>query len=182
MRVRLTVTPRIESPGPGSVDREAGENPARTRHCHRGSPPHARSEPLVRHRTGKARRGRPGSQETSLRPQARSSSGRGGSLQLQFRSAGLTAGLLTLALEPPALAGPTVAVRVEGKGATFAEEQRIATPDGTVSSGDVNSCAGNTPLGAMHQAVGGDWSGAWFGTGTGYFVERIRSENYPSDG
>jgi hypothetical protein len=107
---------------------------------------------------------------------------RGGSLQLQFRSAGLAAGLLTLALAPPALAGPTVTVRVEGKGGTFAEEQRIATPDGTVSSGDGNSCAGNTPLGAMHQAVGGDWAGAWFGTGTGYFVERIRSENYPSDG
>src|SRR3954469_20932033 len=45
MRVRLTVTgcllARIESPRPGSVEREAGENPARTRHCDRGSPPHA---------------------------------------------------------------------------------------------------------------------------------------------
>ena len=101
-------------------------------------------------------------------------------MQLQFRSAGLAAGFLCLALAPPALAGPTVTLRIEGKAKTFVEEQRIATPDGTVSSGDGNSCAGNTPLGAMHQAVGGDWSGSWFGPSAGYFVERIRDENYPS--
>ena len=79
-------------------------------------------EPLVRHRTGKARRGRPGSQETSLRPQARSPRGRGGSLHLHRRSAGLAAGLLTLVLAAPAVAAPvTVDLRIEGKERTLYE-------------------------------------------------------------
>ena len=98
------------------------------------------------------------------------------------RSTGLVAGFLCLAFAPPALAGPNVTIRVEGKAETHVEEQRIATPDGPVSSGDGNSCAGNTPLGAMHQTVAGDWSGAWYGSSAGYFVERIRGETYLSDG
>src|SRR5215210_1903885 len=103
MRVRLTVTPRIESPGPGSVDREAGANPARSRHCDRGSPPHAPAIAAAGHwhrlaRAGKARKGRPGSQETSLRPQAFSPRGKGW-LPMQIpHSAGLVAGVLALTL------------------------------------------------------------------------------------
>ena len=47
---------------PRSVDREAGANPARTRHCDRGSPPQASStaQPLDRTRAGKAREVGPG--------------------------------------------------------------------------------------------------------------------------
>jgi hypothetical protein len=93
------------------------------------------------------------------------------------RLAGLVAGLLSLALAPPALAGPNVTIRIEGKAKTLVEEQRLAAPDGRVSAGDGNSCSGDTALGAMHQAVGGDWSGPW--GGTTYFIERIRDENYP---
>jgi hypothetical protein len=97
-------------------------------------------------------------------------------LQLRLRSAGLAAGLLTLALAPPALAGPSVTIRVEGKAKTLAEEQRLATPDAQVPT-STGSCNGNTALGALHQAVAGDWSGnGSFGT---EFVERIRDENYP---
>jgi hypothetical protein len=97
-------------------------------------------------------------------------------LQLQFRSAGLAAGLLTLALAAPALAGPSVTIRVEGKAKTLAEEQRLATPDGQVPT-STGSCSGATALGALHAVVAGDWSGnGSFGT---EFVERIRDENYP---
>ena len=97
-------------------------------------------------------------------------------MQLQFRSAGLAAGLLTLALAPPALAGPSVTVRVEGKAKTIAEEQRLATPDAQVPT-STGSCNGTTALGALHAVVAGDWSGnGSFGT---EFVERIRDENYP---
>jgi hypothetical protein len=97
-------------------------------------------------------------------------------LHLQLRSAGLAAGLLTLALAPPALAGPSVTIRVEGKGKTMVEEQRLATPDAPVPT-STGTCNGNTALGALHQAVSGDWSGNGdFGT---EFVERIRDENYP---
>ena len=104
---------------------------------------------------------------------------RGGSLQRQFRSAGLAAGLLTLALAPSALAGPTVTIRVEGKTTTHVEEQKLATPDGQIPT-STGSCNGNTALGALHAAVGGDWSGnGTFGT---EFVERIRSESYPLGG
>src|SRR5688572_271206 len=56
---------------------------------------------------------------------------RGGSLHFQFRSAGLAAGLLTLALAPPALAGPSnVTVRVEGTNDTVLEETAVRTTDG----------------------------------------------------
>src|SRR5688572_26182356 len=177
MRVRLTVTPRIESPGPGSVDREAGANPARTRHCHRGSPPHAC---VASHWSviGPGRRGRvgPGARRPPSDHKPEALVERGGSLHLQLRSAGLAAGLLTLALAPPALAGPTVTIRVEGKAKTMVEEQRLATPDAPAPT-STGTCNGNTALGALHQAVSGDWSGN--GTYGTEFVERIRDENYP---
>src|SRR5215212_3323758 len=116
MRVRLTVTPRIESPGPGSVDREAGANPARPRHCHRGSPPHAC---VASHWSsiGPGRRGRvgPGARRPPSDHKPEALVERGGSLKLRFRSAGLAAGLLTLAIAAPAVAAPSnVTVRVEG--------------------------------------------------------------------
>ena len=97
-------------------------------------------------------------------------------MHLQLRSAGLAAGLLALALAPPALAGPSVTIRVEGKAKTMVEEQRLATPDAPVPT-STGTCNGNTALGALHQAVAGDWSGN--GTYGTEFVERIRDENYP---
>ena len=78
MRVRLTVTPtyritRTRVGGQGSRC-ESGADPPLSP----GKPlARVRCRPLVRSRTGKARRGRPGSQETSLRPQARSPRGKG---------------------------------------------------------------------------------------------------------
>jgi hypothetical protein len=96
-------------------------------------------------------------------------------LQLHRRSAGLAAGLLALVLAPPALAGPTVTIRVEGKTRTHVEEQRLATPDGQIPT-STGTCSGNSALGALHSAVAGDWSGN--GTYGTEFVERIRDEEY----
>src|SRR5829696_2489116 len=76
MRVRLTVTPRIESPDKG---RWTGK-PVRIRRgpaTVTGEAPACESEPLVPRGTGKARKGRPGSQETSLRPQSPNPRGKG---------------------------------------------------------------------------------------------------------
>src|SRR4051794_13061968 len=120
MRVRLTVTPRIESPGPGSVDREAGANPARTRHCHRGSPSHARASHWSRQgpgrREGEARE--PGDLPPTTSPTPR---GRGWLLQ-PHRPAGLLAGLLCPAAAAPAAAAPvTVDLRIEGRDRTLFE-------------------------------------------------------------
>src|SRR5215210_2844515 len=119
MRVRLTVTPRIESPGPGSVDREAGENPARTRHCDRGSPPHARASHWSRRGPGRRGRVGPGVRRPPSDHKARTLVERGGSLKLH-RPAGLLAGFLCLAVAGPAsAAGPAdVTLRVEGTSST----------------------------------------------------------------
>src|SRR5215210_3971062 len=138
MRVRLTVTPRIESPGPGSVDREAGENPARTRHCDRGKPAASESEPLVPSGTGKARRVGPGVRRPPSDHKARTLVERGGSLKLH-RPAGLLAGFLCLAAlaaaSPAAAAGPTVTVRVEGETSTLLERTKV-TLSGAPVPGD----------------------------------------------
>src|SRR5213080_4335889 len=104
MRVRLTVMlppPRIESPRPGSVDREAGANPARTRHCHRGSPPHAARTSAAGHWT--ARAGREGAEGNAREPgdlpptvKPKSLVERGGSY-MKLRTPGLAAGAVVLA-------------------------------------------------------------------------------------
>src|SRR5690349_375609 len=115
MRVRLTVTPPYRiTPDHWSVDREAGANPARTRHCDRGCSPHARDRShWPRRGAGKARRGwarEPG----DLLPtgQAQRPRGKGWLLKLH-RVAGLLAGLCCLIAAPAASAAPvTVNLRI----------------------------------------------------------------------
>ena len=119
MRVRLTVTlGRLvyHARRTRSVVREAGENPARTRHCHRGSPPQGGDScrrSLSRH--GAAREGaegRPGSQETSLRPPSRTPSWKGVAPRMKLSlSTGLAAGLLAVAAAPALAAPVTVDLR-----------------------------------------------------------------------
>src|SRR5215212_6074255 len=128
MRVRLTVTATYRiTPVLRSVAREAGANPARTRHCHRGSPPHAigeiaghwhRSAELGRRGEGQARK--PGDLLPAERPNALVE--RGGSVKLH-RLAGLLAGLCCLLVSPSAQAAPvTVNLRIEGPTRTLFED------------------------------------------------------------
>ena len=98
------------------MDREAGANPARTRHCHRGSPPHAC---VASHWSaiGPGRRGGvgPGARRppSDHKPEALVE-GVAPCIS-NVRSAGLAAGLLTLVLAAPAVAAPSnVTVRIEG--------------------------------------------------------------------
>src|SRR5215216_1795835 len=153
MRVRLTVTPRIESPGQGSVDREAGENPARTRHCDRGSPPHARASHWSRRGPGRRGGVGPAVRRPPSDHKARTLVERGGSLQLH-RPAGLLAGSLCLAVlvAAPAVAaaGPTVNVRVEGENRTLLERTQV-TLSGDAVPGS-SGCDGNS-VGATLEAA-----------------------------
>lgn len=104
---------------------------------------------------------------------------RGGSLQLQLRSTGLTAGLLTLALAPTALAGPSnVTVRVEGASSTLVEEGGLATTTTPVNKRGQGECTGTSAAGALERATNGDWDGTYYGADAGYGVERIFSETY----
>jgi len=71
--------------------------------------------------------------------------------------AGLTAGLLcllALVAAPPALAGPTVTVRVEGQSSTLLERTRVTLPD---TPPPVAACARHTPAAAIEEATRGDW-------------------------
>src|SRR5690348_3907664 len=102
MRVRLTVTPPYRiTPDHRSVDREAGANPARTRHCDRGCSPQAIALTIAAtgpaEGPGRCGRGGPGSQETSCRPESPDALvERGGSVKHHRRLAGLAAGVCCL--------------------------------------------------------------------------------------
>src|SRR4051812_7194348 len=128
MRVRLTVMrvpERILWRRPRSVAREAGANPARTRHCDRASPPLAAIEPQPLARSARWE-GAEGSSPGARRPPPTAkhdTPSRKGVAPLHNQPrAGLTVGLLVLsALAAPAAlaAGPKVSVRVEGANKTL---------------------------------------------------------------
>src|SRR5919199_6818371 len=100
--------------------REAGENPARTRHCDRGSPPLAASSRghWRAARTGKARTGRAREPGDLLRPKAHTPSRKGvASMQILRPRAGLAAGALGVAVLAAPAAAPAkvpVQLRIEG--------------------------------------------------------------------
>jgi hypothetical protein len=100
-------------------------------------------------------------------------------LQLHFRSAGLAAGLLTLALAAPAAAAPaTVTVRIEGAASTLVEEGAFSTTNTPVNKRGQGDCSGTSAAGALERATNGDWDGTYYGAATGYGVERIFGETY----
>ena len=103
-------------------------------------------------------------------------------MQLQFRSAGLAAGLLTLAIAAPAVAAPSnVTIRIEGGGRTLLEQTAVRTTATPVNkSGQPGQeCTGSSAAGALEVATNGDWGGNWFGGSLGYSVERIFAESHP---
>ncbi len=66
---------------------------------------------------------------------------------------GLCAGLIAgLSCTTPALAAPTVTVRVEGAGATLLERTAVA-----LGSADVGGCPGNSASAAIEAATHGNW-------------------------
>jgi hypothetical protein len=93
-------------------------------------------------------------------------------LHLQLRSAGLAAGLLTLALAAPAAAaGPTVNVRVEGETGTLLERTTV-TLSGEPVPGNP-SCDGNSVGAALEAALGSNWDRA-----QGGYVTTLAGESH----
>jgi hypothetical protein len=92
--------------------------------------------------------------------------------------AGLAAATL---LAAPALAGPAnVTVRVEGESQTLVPRTTVRTTTvppvqhPTAPSDPANSCNGTTAMGAVGQAVAGDFAGSW--GDLGFLLERIKGE------
>src|SRR6478609_2723581 len=136
-----------------------------------------RTTPLGATREGAA--GRPGSQETSLRPQSTYALVERGGFMFR-RSLGLLAVLAAVAVTSSTAlaAGPAnVTVRVEGDAATLVPRTALTTTTTPVSKdGDPShSCSGTSAAGAVEEATGGDWSGTYY-SGLGYSVDKIRGE------
>src|SRR5947208_3296475 len=129
-----------------------------------------------RMRPGKARRGGPGSQETSSDRQADSPRGRGGSAPMKKTlRTGVAGCLLALAVAAPATAA-TVTVRVEGAAGTPARQVVTTVAGATIdkSGSGGGTCGSNTAGGALELATGGDWSGPAFSFGQ--TVDTIKRE------
>ena len=81
----------------------------------------------------------------------------------------------------PALAAgsSSVIVRVEGATHTLVGPVAVSTPEGPVSPvGDTeHSCPGDTALGALAAATGGQWGGSWY-EGYGYSIESVLGESH----
>src|SRR3954463_11538059 len=108
--------------------------------------------------------GRPGSQETSRRPQRRTPSWKGVASSMKL---GLCTGLIAgLICSSPALAAPTVTVRVEGANATLLERTTVV-----LGPGQVNGCDGDTASAAIEAATHGNWD-------RGMFTETILGERH----
>ena len=165
MRVRFTVTPANRTAVydrlvQGRWYREAGVNPARTRHCDRGSRPHDATEGSA---TREGAAGRPGSQETSSDRKPIRPRGKGWLHVSTFpRPPGRRRCSSRRPRRRPRAAGPaTVTVRVEGDAETLVPRTALTTTTAPVSKdGDAShSCTGTSAAGALEQASGGDWIG-----------------------
>jgi hypothetical protein len=74
------------------------------------------------------------------------------------RLAGLALAIVLLVVgASPALAGPTVTIRVEGQNATLLPSTTVTLPDTPLTLADGSSCAANTPAGALDVATAGNW-------------------------
>src|SRR3954462_9756868 len=168
MRVRFTVTGGAKVPsalfrvggqgkpvrnrrGPATVTGDATRTSARA------------PEPLGRRRrSGKARDGRPGSQETCPDRKAHIALVERGGFMLH-RLAGLALAVLALLVTAaPALAGPTVTVRVEGQSPTLLAPTTVTLGDPPVTLADGTTCPSNSAAAALDAGTGGNWDRSAF--------------------
>ncbi len=145
-------------------------------------------EPLDREADREGAAGRPGSQETYLRPKPAEPSRKGVGSMTSARTIllGLLAVLL-LALGGAQFASAetaTVSVRVEGSSATLLPPTVVTTTGAPVvkDGNSEHACSGANAVGALDIATGGNWSGSWFpasefGPGE-YAVETILGESH----
>ena len=98
---------------------------------------------------------------------------------MKTRIVGLLAGGLLLLTSAPALAAASfdVKVRIEGKSKTLVQERKVTLADAPVNkdSDPSHGCSGQSALGALNGATGGNWEGS-YSEGLGYFVKSIMGE------
>ena len=96
---------------------------------------------------------------------------------MRRRSLGLAAAIAAVAATP-APAAP-VTVRVEGASDTLVARTALTTATAPVNKDGVtgHECTGTSAAGALEQASGGDWSGAW-SSGLGYSVNAVKGESH----
>jgi hypothetical protein len=95
------------------------------------------------------------------------------------RSIGLLVGGLLLLSAVPALAADAfdVRVRIEGKHRTLVKERKATLADAPVNkdTDPSHACSGQSALGALQTATGGNWEGT-YSEGLGYYVSTIMGE------
>jgi hypothetical protein len=78
----------------------------------------------------------------------------------------------------PALAhADFVTVRIEAKSGTLVARTAVTLPPTAVAPGGKDAqgtCAGNSVIGALQAATGGDWDGTWSSDGTGWSIDAIK--------
>jgi len=86
---------------------------------------------------------------------------------------------LTIVSLARAAAPATVTVRIEGASQTLLSPTTVTTNETPVikDGNHEHSCRGSSAAGALEQATGGNWNGAWF-SGIGYSVETILGETH----
>ena len=99
----------------------------------------------------------------------------------RLASAVLVALAALLSCSAPALASgsSSVIVRVEGETHTLVGPAQVQTPEAPVSASTSpeHTCPGDSGLGALAVATGGNWGGEWFGQ-FGYAVDSIAGESH----
>ena len=140
----------------------------------------ARRRPLGPLRPGKARTGRPGSQETSLRPPSRHNPRGKGWLQHEAQShrrhgrrTPLVRNAGARGIRPRRPSGSKAPTRPSGGG-----DARLTTAAPVSKAG--HDCSGTSAGGALDRATGGDWDAGWF-DGLEHFVKTIRGETPAGD-
>jgi len=98
---------------------------------------------------------------------------------MRRRSLGLAAVIFAFAATPALAAPSPVTVRVEGASDTLIPRTALTTTTATVNKDGVagHDCTGTSAAGALEQASGGDWSGAW-SAGLGYSVNAVKGETH----
>src|SRR4051794_17356878 len=183
MRVRLTVTPVAKVPsapfrvggqgkpvrnrrGPATVTGDATRTSARA------------PEPLGRRRrSGKARDGRPGSQETCPDRKAHIALVERGGFMLH-RLAGLALAVLALLVPASLAAAAPVTVRVEAAAGTGLPTSAVNTVQGTFNVAGGGPCPGTSMGGALQVATSGRWGGH-VDPGQGQTLETVLGLTHP---
>jgi hypothetical protein len=89
---------------------------------------------------------------------------------------------LSLVAVPAVAQAATVSVRVEAAGGPLVPKTDVSLPSGPVAPAGAaadQTCPGDSVIGAIHAATGGDWTGQWT-SADGWSIERVGNVNIPA--